>query len=116
MALARRRTQALLGVLDELLESWHVQEAEALGDGVEQQEAVRPADGGLQGRRGVLLEEINGSDTPCRRDTRPSEASRHISFWQMGLVAFYTHLTGDIQNLQIDSLVVQRPAAPVGHL
>lgn len=48
-------TQALFGLVDEPLELRGLQEAEALGDGVEQQETVRPADGGLQRGHGAVL-------------------------------------------------------------
>lgn len=48
-------TQALFGLVDETLELRDLQEAEALGDGVEQQETVRPADGGLQRGHGAVL-------------------------------------------------------------
>jgi len=71
------RTQTLLGSLDELLEPRDVQEAEALRDGVEQQEAVRPADGRLQGRRRALLgggeKSVRGR---CHGDAEERQTSR----------------------------------------
>lgn len=53
-------TQALFGLVDEPLECGDLQEAGPLCDGVKQQEAVRPADGGLQGSGGAVLEEWRG--------------------------------------------------------
>ena len=44
-------TGALFDVVDELLDWLHLQEAEALRDGVEEEEPVRPADTGLDGGR-----------------------------------------------------------------
>ena len=51
-------TQALLGLFDEFLEARDLQEAEALCDGVEQQETVSPADRRLQRSHSALLEKI----------------------------------------------------------
>lgn len=53
-------TQALFGLVDEPLESRDLQKAKPLCDGVEKQEAVRPADGGLQGSCGAFLEQRRG--------------------------------------------------------
>lgn len=51
-------TQALFGLVDKFLEPRDLQEAEALCDGVEQQETVSPADRCLQSSHGALLEKI----------------------------------------------------------
>ncbi|TNN52604.1 hypothetical protein EYF80_037182 [Liparis tanakae] len=99
--------QTLLGLLDELLEPRDVQEAEALRDGVEQQEAVRPADGRLQRRRrALLLRKVCEEDvTGPRRNVKPREMQRKRKN--------NNYRTGYIQNLQIHSFLVQRPAASV---
>lgn len=51
-------TQTLFCLVNEFLKSRDIQEADALCDGVEQQEAVCPADGGLQRSHRALLAEI----------------------------------------------------------
>lgn len=50
-------TQILLGLVNERLELWDLQEAEALCDGVQQQETISPANGRLQRTYRALLEE-----------------------------------------------------------
>lgn len=55
-------TQTLFGLVDEPLECGDLQEAGPLCDGVKQQEAVRPADGGLQGSGGAVLEGSKETD------------------------------------------------------
>lgn len=50
-------TQILLGLVNERLELWDLQEAEALCDGVQQQETISPANGRLQRSYRALLEE-----------------------------------------------------------
>jgi len=50
-------TETLFGFVDECLELRDLQEAEALCDGIEQQETISPADGGLQRSHCALLEE-----------------------------------------------------------
>lgn len=47
-------------MVDEPLESRDLQKAKPLCDGVKKQEAVRPADGGLQGSGGAFLKQQRG--------------------------------------------------------
>lgn len=51
-----QRTERVFGFVNKRLESRNLHEGEALGDGVQQEETISPADGGLQRRRETLLD------------------------------------------------------------